>query len=115
MDLANKSYRDSSNGELDSSLLKLIQDISDDEGGQMVNQYKSIDWGDQGLLSDSDTETGAALKVTAQSVGKLEVCAGTNFLTESKAKKLGRQIPIGSSHCRQCSFCLECDRKSTNM
>ena len=84
-----KEYRDSSDGESESSLLKLLQDIPDINGDHMVNTDKDLDWSDGGLLSESDTELEAALKVAAPSVRNKGDNTGSNSRITVKTKSKG--------------------------
>ena len=55
-------------GESDSSLIKLLAELSDEEQLTTDSHLDFLNWSDQGLLSDSDTDTVAALEVAAQPV-----------------------------------------------
>ena len=73
MNLSTKDFRNSSNDESETSLLQLLQEMFDYENETAVDKINSIDWSEQALLSESDTETGAALKVAAPPVAQIEI------------------------------------------
>ena len=89
MDSDAKEYRESSDGESENSLLKLLQDIPDINGDHMVKTDKELDWSDGGLLSESDTELEAALKVTAPSVKNKGANTGSNSQITVEVKSRG--------------------------
>ena len=89
MDSDAKEYRESSDGESESSLLKLLQEIPDINGDHMVKTDKELDWSDGGLLSESDTEWEAALKVAAPSVKNKGANTGSNSQITVEVKSRG--------------------------
>ena len=73
MDLSAKDSRNSSDGESEASLFQLLQELSDYKDETAVTNIISLDWSEQALLSESDTETGAALKVAAPPVAQIKI------------------------------------------
>ena len=82
MDLSTKDSRDSSDGESETSLLQLLQKMSDYQNETAGDIINSLDWSEQVHLSEFDTETGAALKVAAQPVARMEIHMGIDSKTK---------------------------------
>ena len=76
------STRDSRDGESETSLLQLLQKMSDYKNETAVDKINSLDWSEQVHLSEFDTETGAALKVAAQPVARMEIHMGIDSKTK---------------------------------
>ena len=89
MDSDAKRHQESSDGESESSLLGLLQDIPDINGDHMVEKDSELNWSDGGLLSESDTELEAALKVAAPSVQNKGAKTGSNSQITVEIKSRG--------------------------
>ena len=90
MDCAAINLEVISNGQADSSLTTLLTGLSNNEKIAAGSKHYPLDWSDQGLFSDSDTETGNALKVAAQSVEKNLELQRKKHRKQSKQQKPGR-------------------------
>ena len=76
-------------GEFDNSLIKLLEELPDFEEMKTEDKINPFYWSDNGLLSDSDTETEAALEVAAQSVEKERKNTEINTQRQMNSKSQG--------------------------
>ena len=65
MDSHTRSTGNSSDSESDASLLEILRKMASYGSETAVSENNYVDWSEEALLSESDTETEAALKVAA--------------------------------------------------
>ena len=99
MDSYTRGTGNSSEDESEASLLEVLREMASYGSEAAVSENNSVNWSEEALLSESDTEAGAALKVTAQPVEQIKTHVGmtSQNSVEQKTKEDTQTNKVSSS------------------